>query len=262
MICGVQGSRLSVSFVEPAGDALIQTLTSELFFSAQGAGFCPHWVVKSRTAKRHLSGVWISGTHFSRRKHHYTDNQWFYSCLLVLSSHRSSSLLLQHDSIADLKLKFDRVFTEADYFPDFFSALICSLSVFQRVKTYLDSLMATGHDSGPQELGNCASGRVSDQQAECCHCPRCSFHPHACCYLMCMASLYHMDQMVQKLQLADLGPKDTWDVTASGRPTRMFVQCEQPVQVPGMSTFPSIPSGISAQVLVIPTAAWSVRSMQ
>lgn len=63
-----------MSCVEPLGDALVQALTSELFFSAEGS-----WVQTTLsgqgTAKRHLSGVWISGTHFKRRKCHQTDNQ-------------------------------------------------------------------------------------------------------------------------------------------------------------------------------------------
>lgn len=49
-----------MSCVEPSGDALVQALTSELFFSAQ-----LNWVQSPLSgqgaAKRHLSGVWISG---------------------------------------------------------------------------------------------------------------------------------------------------------------------------------------------------------
>lgn len=65
-----------MSCEEPSGDSLIQALTSELFFSPEG-----HWVQfplsGQGTAKRHLSGVRISGIHFKRRKFHQTDNQWF-----------------------------------------------------------------------------------------------------------------------------------------------------------------------------------------
>lgn len=77
--------------------------------------------------------------------------------------------VLQYDSITDLKLKFDHVFTQADCFPDFFSALlICSLSGFQHVKIYVEFLVAARHNLGLLELGGFA------QQTECCHCPQCS----------------------------------------------------------------------------------------
>lgn len=76
--------------------------------------------------------------------------------------------------LLDFKLKFDYVFTQADCFPDFFSALlICSFSVFQHVKVYVESLVAARHNLGLQELGGSASGRGSEQ-AECCHCSQCS----------------------------------------------------------------------------------------
>lgn len=81
---------------------------------------------------------------------------------------------LQYDSIADLKLKFGHVFTQADCFPDFFSAfLICNLSGFQHVKIYGESLAAR-HNLGLLEFSSSASGRGTDQQAECCCCPQCS----------------------------------------------------------------------------------------
>lgn len=72
---------------------------------------------------------------------------------------------LQYGSIADLKLKFDHVFTQADCFPDFFSALlICSFSGFQHVKIYVESWVAARHSLGLQELSSSASGCGSDQQ--------------------------------------------------------------------------------------------------
>lgn len=95
-----------MSFVEPAGDALIQTWTSDSSFLLKEQGSVPtEW-----SSQEQLRGTCL-GFEFQVLTsaggiHHYTDNQWFYSSLLVLSSHRSSSLLLQHDSIADLKLKF------------------------------------------------------------------------------------------------------------------------------------------------------------
>lgn len=81
---------------------------------------------------------------------------------------------LQYDIIADLKLKFDHVFAQADCFPHFFSALlICNFSGLQHVKVYVESLVAARHNLGPQELGSSAPGCASDQ-AECCHCSQCS----------------------------------------------------------------------------------------
>lgn len=82
---------------------------------------------------------------------------------------------LQHDSIADLKLRFDRVFTQAVCFPDFFSALlICGLSGFQPVRIYVEFLVAARHNLGLLELSSSASGGGSDQQTECSRCPQCS----------------------------------------------------------------------------------------
>lgn len=85
--------------------------------------------------------------------------------------------------------------------------LICSLSGFQCFKIYMESLVAARHlrTSVALPQDTVLTSRLSGAIALGAH-ELLSPSVHGC--LTCMAFLYHMDQMVQKLHLGDLGPKD------------------------------------------------------